>query len=303
MNFDLDQADRELQEGIRKLCSGRFSLGDAEAFPRSFWGELRDAGVFSLRVGESEGGLGLGMTETVLVFEELGRACVSGPLLGTGLAGRPERVTGLVERGSPVVTHLEFLDDLVVVDDDGAWLVEPSDLDATAVDDPLDPLTPLHRVSALPQGERIGDGQAWQRDGATLTAALSMGIARAVTDLAVAYAGEREQFGKPIGSFQAVKHLCADMLVRAEVARAAVHAAGVLLDEDAAGGAAHRAVHAAKLLASEAAVANGKACIQVHGGMGFTWEGVPHLYLKRAVVLASQFGGVDTHADAMLAPL
>ena len=85
----------------------------------------------------------------------------------------------------------------------------------------------------------------------------------------------------PSASFQAVKHLLADMLVRAEVARAAVYAAGVTLDDPTVGD-PDRAVAAAKLMAGEAAVANGKACIQVHGGMGFTWEVDAHLYLKRA---------------------
>ena len=302
MNFDLDQEERELQQGIRELCAGRFQLSAEVPFDRAFWGELVDAGVFSLRLPEPEGGLGLGMTQAVLVFEELGRACVPGPLVGTFLSGRPDRITGLVEWGSPVVAHLDVLDDLVLVDDGGAWGVAPPDVAGVPVANPIDPLTPLHEIAELPAGERVGDGEAWQTEGATLTAALLSGLAHATTDLAVGYAKEREQFGRPIGSFQAVKHICADMLVRAEVARAAVYAAGVLLDDPTAGD-AHRAVHAAKLVASEAALANGKACIQVHGGMGFTWEATPHLYLKRAVVLAAQFGGVDTHADAMLAHL
>ncbi|MFN2545023.1 MAG: acyl-CoA dehydrogenase family protein [Actinomycetota bacterium] len=298
MNFDLDQEDLELQNGIRDLCAGRFSAREARPGDLGFWDDLREAGVFSLRAAEPDG-LGLGMTQATLVYEELGRALVPGPLVGTFLAGRPDGVAGLVERGTSVVEHLEALDELLVSDDDGLWRVDPSELHGEPVDRPLDPLTPLHRVGDLPQGERVGAANRSQMEAATLTAALSLGIAEAATDLAVAYAKEREQFGRPIGSFQAVKHLCADMLVRAEVARAAVYAAAVLLDE----GDAHGAVHAAKLLASEAAVVNGKTCIQVHGGMGFTWEAVPHLYLKRAMVLATHFGGVDSHAEAMLAHL
>jgi len=116
--------------------------------------------------------------------------------------------------------------------------------------------------------------------------------------MAVAYAKERRQFDRPIGSFQAVKHLLADMLVRQEVARAAVYAAGVHLDGEQAGE-AERAVHGAKLLAAEAAVANGKSAVQVHGGMGFTWEVDVHLYLKRAVALASAFGTPEEHAEAL----
>jgi alkylation response protein AidB-like acyl-CoA dehydrogenase len=94
------------------------------------------------------------------------------------------------------------------------------------------------------------------------------------------------------------------MLVRAEVARSAVDAAGVMLDDrDAEPGAVRSAVHSAKLLASEYAIANAKTCIQVHGGMGFTWEVDAHLYLKRAAVLATRFGGVDRQAELVAASL
>ena len=123
-------------------------------------------------------------------------------------------------------------------------------------------------------------------------------FAEATTELAVAYAKERHQFDRPIGSFQAVKHLLADMVVRAEVARAAVYAAGVTLDDPLVGDAA-RAVATAKFMAGEAARQNGKACVQVHGGMGFTWEVDAHLYLKRAWVLDAAFGSVDDHALAI----
>ena len=305
MNFDLNADERELQLGIRDLCAGRFSLVPDVGFDRAFWSELGEAGVFTLTVPESDGGVGLGVTQAVLVFEELGRALVPGPLVGTFLGGIGSgRVVGLVERDAPIVEYLESLDQLAVLDEDGIWLVDPSEVTASPIEQPLDPLTPFHRLEELPQGELIDGAETvsrWRLQGTVLTAALAGGIAGATVDLAVGYAKEREQFGRPIGSFQAVKHLCADMLVRSEVARAAVHAAGVLLDERSDD--AHRAVHAAKLLASEAAIANGKTCIQVHGGMGFTWEATPHLYLKRAMVLAAQFDGADSHADAMLAHL
>ena len=104
------------------------------------------------------------------------------------------------------------------------------------------------------------------------------------------------QFGKPIGSFQAVKHLCADMLVRAETARAAVHAAAVTVDQPDVGD-AEVAAAGAGLLAAEAALGNGKACIQVHGGMGFTWDVPAHLYLMRARVLAESLGPAGDLAE------
>src|SRR5205814_1371057 len=105
-----------------------------------------------------------------------------------------------------------------------------------------------------------------------------------------------EQFDRPIGSFQAIKHLLADMVVRVEVARAAVYAAGAHLD--APDDTVDRSISVAKGLAGEAAIANGKTATQVHGGMGFTWEVDVHLYLKRAWVLDTHFGTSEHHFDA-----
>ena len=119
-------------------------------------------------------------------------------------------------------------------------------------------------------------------------------------ELGTAYAPERQQFGKPIGTFQAVKHLLADMLTRSEVARAAVYAAGVTLDDPSVGD-PDRSAAGAKFIAGHAAIANAKSCIQVHGGMGFTWEVDVHLFLKRAWVLETVFGTGDHHAEAMAA--
>ena len=110
------------------------------------------------------------------------------------------------------------------------------------------------------------------------------------------------QFDRPIGSFQAIKHILADMLTRTEVARAAVYAAGAHLDAPAVAG-LDRSVAAAKIVAGEAAVANGKAATQVHGGMGYTWEVDVHLFLKRAWLAETQFGSADTHADRLAATL
>ena len=116
------------------------------------------------------------------------------------------------------------------------------------------------------------------------------------------YAKDREQFGRTIGSFQAVKHILADMLARAELARAAVDAAAVTVAQPDIGD-PRRAVSVAKLLAGEAAILNGKAAIQVHGGVGFTWDVDAHLLLKRAWVLETHFGNGDAHAESLAAGL
>jgi alkylation response protein AidB-like acyl-CoA dehydrogenase len=314
VNFDLDEDEVALQKGIRELCRARAPLDRIRSLgggvDRGLWRELGEAGVFALRLPEAEGGVGLGCTQAVLVFEELGRALIPGPLVASHLAAGivegaaiGERVVGVVERDQmPIlVEHLDGLDDLIVLDQKGMALVAPGSLQARAVDRPLDPLTPMHAVDRLPDGEALGgpeEGARWAIEGIALSAALLLGIAGEATALAVGYAKERVQFDRPIGSFQAVKHILADMLVRTEVARAAVYAAGVHLD-DSKGGEAARAVAGAKLLAGEAAVANAKASIQVHGGMGFTWEAAHHLFLKRAAVLATAFGSADHLSEAL----
>jgi alkylation response protein AidB-like acyl-CoA dehydrogenase len=315
VDFELTADQEALQDGVRKLCEGRFPIEQVRALEerggvdRALWQELAAAGVFALRVPEADGGVGLGHAEAAIVFEELGRAVVPGPLVGTHLAAGlvDGDVVGVVERraGAVCVEHLDALDTLVAIDDDGLWEMAPSTLDAQPVDDPLDPLTPLHRVDTLPRGSQVAGAEEagrWRATGAALVAAELLGIAGATTDMAVAFAKEREQFDRPIGSFQAVKHLLADMLVRAEVARAAVYAAAVTLDDAEVGDVA-RAVATAKVMAGEAAVKNGKSCVQVHGGMGFTWEVDAHLYLKRAWLLDTVFGSVDDHALALAVTL
>jgi len=310
MNFDLSPDERALQDAIRELCARRFAPADlrAEGMSAGRWGALEEAGVFTLRVPEDDGGLGLGMTHAVVAFEDLGRALVPGPIVETHVArahGVPAPTSGLIERAAPTIDHFEHLLAIVVLDAGGAARLEPSDVEVEPVEAPLDPFTPAHRIVSLGDGERVGGPDVASRmraEATMLTAAMLTGIAAATTDAAVAYAKEREQFGKPIGAFQAVKHLCADMYVRMEVARAAVYAAACVLD-DPAGDDGARAVAGAKLLAGEAAVANGKTSIQVHGGMGFTWEVDQHLYLKRAAVLRNAFGGTHAHEEAMAACL
>lgn len=313
MDFELTSDQVDLKAGVHKLLEGRFPIEKVRELEavggvdRGLWGELAEAGVFALRLAEDDGGVGLGMAEAVLVFEELGAALVPGPLVATELAAQllpsaawGEEVVGVVERGgSPLlVEHLDSLDRLLVVDDAGVWSVAPTEVRGSALERPLDPLTPVHLVDSLPEGERVGDAEPFRLQGTILAAALMVGSAQAVTALAVQYAKEREQFGRPIGSFQAVKHILADMAVRASVAQAAVYAAGVTYDDPSVGDPA-RAAAAAKVTAGDAAIRNGKGAIQVHGGMGFTWEVDAHLHLKRSWLLDTQFGSLDHHAEAL----
>jgi alkylation response protein AidB-like acyl-CoA dehydrogenase len=317
MDFRLSEDQEALQEGIRSFCEGRVpaeglaELAEKGGFDRGLWSELAEMGVFSLRQPESEGGVGLGSADAVLVFEELGRRLVPGPTLWSHLAAglvpgaaQGETVVGGLDLvagpdAACLVEHREHLDVLLVLRADAVERVEARDLEGSRVEAPLDPLTPITHVPELPRGERIGGADEAARlrlEGAALAAGQLLGIATVTQELATEYARGREQFGRPIGSFQAIKHILADCFVRQELARAAVYAAGATLDDPAVGDVG-RAVATAKLVAGEAALRNARACIQVHGGMGYTWEVPAHFYLKRTWVLASVFGTGEEHAE------
>jgi alkylation response protein AidB-like acyl-CoA dehydrogenase len=323
MDFELSDDQVALVDGIRSLLQGRFDIETVRAtehtggVDRAGWNELAETGVFSLVVPEADGGVGLGYGDAVLVFEELGRALVPGPLVGTFLAAglvegaaTGERLVGVVERpgagsasdGLPaVVEHLGSLDVLLVLDGDGVWQVDPSTLDGTPFHMPLDPLTPASVVDTLPQGDKLAGPDVaddLRVKGAVMTSALQLGLAEGATELATAYAKERQQFGKPIGQFQAIKHICADMISRVEVCRAVVYMAGVCLDDPEVGDPA-RAASSARIVANSASSENGKDCVQVHGGMGYTWEVDAHLFVKRSWALATAFGSADEHAERL----
>jgi alkylation response protein AidB-like acyl-CoA dehydrogenase len=290
MRFIRSDDQEALREGIAALCSGRFNMERVRAgFDAEAWKELAAAGVFTLAE------LG-GLADAAVVFEELGRALVPGPLVWGYLAGRDDEVSGGVSDG--VLAHPDDVAVVHVLVGDRVHAVPASEVECEPVAHPLDPLTPFARVIRAGDGTDVGPASDWQRRGAVLVAAQLAGMAAATSDLAVAYAKERHQFDKPIGAFQAVKHICADTRVRADVARAVVDAAAVTFDDPGVGD-VDRAVAAAKVVAGEAAVANARACIQVHGGMGFTWEIDAHLYLKRAWVLDRLFGTADSHAEQL----
>ncbi len=299
MDLDLSADQVALRDGIAALLEGRFGMDRVRGgFDREMFAELADAGVFSLPAD------GFSWADCTIVFEQLGRFCVPGPLVAS-LLFESGRIVGLVDdvdrrTGEPWwVEHLDVLEDLVVCSERAIRHVDPTTLSGKPSSWPLDPLTPVAQVGELPAGTAIdSDVVELRRRGAVLTAALQLGLADRCTELAVDYAKERVQFDRPIATFQAIKHLCADMLVRVEVARAAVYAAGAHLDDPTEGG-LDRGISGAKALAGEAAIVNGKTATQVFGGMGFTWEVDVHLYLKRAWVLDTHFGSIDTHADAL----
>jgi hypothetical protein len=310
---------------------------------------------------------------------------VPGPLVPTLLAAGflpgaadGDAIVAMLDAATavPVIEHFGIATHVVIVSDNGLFLLPAAGLAAVPVEIPLDPLTPVAVVTGgAAEGGAAGDGAAgeglagsaaataavaaaiaratpvgtaadalaWRQRGAVLTAALQVGIAQGGLDLGVRYVKEREQFGRVVGGFQAVKHLLAESLVRVELARAAVLSAAVTLDDPAsgdpsaggtsaggtsAGGTSAgdtasadytalsdytasadytalanytaAAASAAKVLADDAATAGGRTCVQVHGGMGFTWEVLAHLYLKRAWVHETSFGTTAEH-EAFLA--
>ncbi|MFF7448357.1 MULTISPECIES: acyl-CoA dehydrogenase family protein [unclassified Streptomyces] len=286
MRFQLTEEQKALRGGVREVLARRFdaqALRAAVAAPgrldRALWRELGEAGFFALRLPEARGGVGLGLCETVLAFEEAGRALLPGPLVATHLAAGtvPGAADGSVVVAAVDAGLVEWLDaaDVVHGDADGAVPLRS-----------VDPLTPLHRVPGAAATDPVA---------VLLTAAEQLGTATRVCELAVQHARTREQFGRPIGAFQAVKHRCAQLLVRAEVARAAVYAAAVTADP--------ADIAAARLLADEAAEQGARDCLQIHGGMGFTWESEVHLHLKRAWVRARRGGGRAESEELLAAEL
>lgn len=295
VDFQLSSDQRALRQGIRAVLEGRFGRDalraavdragtpDERVLDRALWRELGAAGFFALRLPEADGGVGQGLPEAVLAFEEAGRVLLPGPLVATHLAAGT--VPGAAT-GETVVTAadgglVEWLEEADVVHGDTAG-AEPLA--------PLDPLTPLHRLPAGPDRPPTDTRPALLVS--LLTAAEQLGSAARTCETAVQHARTREQFGRPIGAFQAVQHLCADLLVRVELARAAVYAAAVTADPT--------DVAAARLLADEAAVRGARDCLQVHGGMGFTWESDVHLHLKRAWTRTHRTGG-GTQSEDLLA--
>lgn len=310
------------------------SLLDATDEPRpGFWPNLVELGWLGLHIDEEYGGSGFGLPELVVVVEELGRAVAPGPFVPTVIASAVIAKNGTAEQKSRLlpglidgtVTAGIGLDSRVRLGDGAAdgeagivlgaglagllliaagddVLVLERDRDGVSVDVPdnFDPTRRSGRVRL--DNVRVSDADvlAGARPSAlararTLLAAEAVGGASDCVDAAVAYAKVRQQFGRTIATFQAVKHHCANMLVGAESGIAAVWDAARAAGEDEDQFRLIAAVAAA--LAFPAYVRNAELNIQVHGGIGFTWEHDAHLHLRRAVVTAALFGGDAPAAD------
>lgn len=277
------------------------------------WADLFDLGLFGIATSEQAGGSGLGAAEEALIVIELGRRVVSPSVLATiGATHLPAAANCLPPSAAPgsqteqpsastqrVAAGYRRGERVVFVEDSGAeGVLVRSALGAT--------------LFALPQASQVVDAQLWssrllQAEGlgaqvaeATpeqvvrlrlLDAAALAGLARAAQEMAVGYAGLREQFGRPIGSFQAVKHHCANMAIAARLAADLVSFAAIAVDDGRADAALQ--VESALYVAGTSALDNCGKNIQVHGGMGFSDEADPHLLLKRVRVLLEIAGGLE----------
>jgi alkylation response protein AidB-like acyl-CoA dehydrogenase len=320
VRLELDDDQRALQASVQGLCAEHLPLEhtrtwtDPNSFDRQAWRTLADLGTFVMTQPADQGGAELATVDAGLVYQILGAELVPGPLVAAALAsdliddvGTGELLATIVERpadGQPaILRHLGLADVVLILDTTGISQVKPADIDAQPVTNPLDPTTPIWLATAVPPGEQVGNAALaarWRQRGNILTSALLAGIAVRVIDITVAHATQREQFGRTIGSFQAIKHLLADGFARAEVARAAVDAAAVTIDEpenQPDTRTTTRAIAGARVVAAQAAVTNAKTAIQIHGGMGFTWETTPHLYLKRAWLEQNMFTTPDEAAE------
>ena len=263
--------------------------------------QIGEMGWFALALPESAGGSGLSTVEHALFFREVGRHC--GPIdvltqclaamatedadlraaiisgeIGVALAVRDGGRMRLL--GAPDASHA------LEVGSDFAQLTALAGLGAEHRPS-LDPSLSMRLVPGFADQSATGNNHIWHM-GALGTAAMLVGMAEASLDLIVEYAKVRETFGKKIGSWQAVRHPCADMAVRLEAARSQLWFAAAAMKEGRADAAVH--LDAAKLLANQAAMANADSNMQLHGGIGVTDEHSAHLFLKHALVLSKLFG-------------
>jgi alkylation response protein AidB-like acyl-CoA dehydrogenase len=245
-----------------------------------------------------------------MLFRELGRHLAPGPFRSTVLGARVAARAGQSELAASIVTGERRVgmqvgelaidvrpgDLLLELDESGAGLVEVADVQRIAG---VDPGTRFARVTRGDRVARVEDATLLDR-ARVLAAAELLGIIEAVRDMSATYAKTRVQFDRPIGTFQAVKHRCADMAVAAYATVGQVFQAALLVDAEAPDAPFHAA--AAYVLATNGAKTSTADNIQNHGGIGFTWEQDAHLYLKRAFLLEHLFGPQRATYRAVLAP-
>jgi alkylation response protein AidB-like acyl-CoA dehydrogenase len=314
VDFALDEQQRDFAASIDAALGAADLPGAIRAWAagdtapgRKVWEQLADLGVTALAVPEKFDGIGAQPVDLVVAIERLGRWCVPGPVaeslaVAPVLLASDGRSAGLAS-GELIATVAYPPHAPRAVDADVAGVV------LLALKDGADGVTeaePGERHESVDPSRRLYDltptGQAWQADleralefGALATAAQLVGAADALLSAAVDYAKQRSQFGRVIGSYQAIKHKLADVHIAIELARPLVYGAALSLEP--------RDVSAAKAAASEAALLAARSALQTHGAIGFTQEHDLSLWLLRVQALRSAWGTPEEHRRRVLEAL
>ena len=325
MDFGLTDDQSDILRTARELLAERAKPervrehAEARTTDDALWTELCELGWPGIAIAEEHGGQGFGAIELGLLAEELGRTVAPVPFLPTVLAATLITHGGSAEQQQKWLPGLasgeltgalgarELLpggagaDVVVIVENGSAWVAGRDDV---ALEDVglIDPTRPAARV-AEGEGEALGGDVAGAVDRALVAISSEfVGVCQRALDDTVAYVKERKQFGTPVGAYQAVSHRCAQMLLDTERARSATSfaawtaGAGVGADVSLAEAAAM-----AKAAASEAGREVTSAAIQMHGGIGFTWELDVHFYFKRAKTYEMHYGSTEAQLDRVLA--
>jgi alkylation response protein AidB-like acyl-CoA dehydrogenase len=316
MDFSFTDEQEQLRREARTFLADRYSfervaeLADSEAgWDPASWKELVELGWIGVSAPEDAGGAGLGFMEEAVLFEELGRALYPGPYFSTVALALPELPADIAHEAiaggvrwsasldGTLVPDLAIVD-RVLVARDGKLLALAAEGEALPT---MDSTRRLGRLADGLDGEEVGDASALERMRVRAFAALALeavGMAQRALELSIEHAKTREQFGKPIGIYQAISHKLADSYQLTELARSLAYWAAWAVsveDEEAPVAAA-----AAKAYASDVAVTVCEYAIQAHGGIGFTWEHPLHRYYKRAEWIQS-YGGFPSAQRAEIA--
>ena len=322
-------ATNATSERTRKAMAG-------EGIDRELWAAFcHELGLAGVAIDADHGGAGLGQVEFALLAEAAGAHVAALPMLGLAMASSAIAAGGSLEQKAlwlpklasgeviaacagthkleakdnklsgrfEFVAHGGIANMFVLGDDHGAWIVSTSaaglTLDVHTTMDQTRPFATLTLDNV--SGEPLDDGPAAMqaaRDGGLLCiSAEALGGSQAALDRTISYAKERVQFGRVIGSFQAYKHRLADLMIEIEQARSAVYWAACAVDEGS--DEAPLALHAAKSFCADTYFMVAGNMIQLHGGIGFTWEHDAHLYFKRARAIQSMLGNGNWHREAV----
>jgi alkylation response protein AidB-like acyl-CoA dehydrogenase len=323
MNFDFSDDQHAIKRTAKDLLADRFKpermreLAEAKTYDDEAWKEMCELGWAGIFIDEAHGGQELGTVELIILMEELGYALAPVPFLSNSAAGlaiqaagsdeQRERwlpglasgelrgTVGLLRGGEArLVPDAPQADLIVLAGEDGAVVAERGAAEVEAFE-ALDATRRFARVRADAGDALPGDVQPALDRICAAVAAENVGVAQRAMEMAVDYARERKQFDRPIGSYQAVSHRCAQMLLEVEGARSAAYYAA--WSADAEPDSLARAASMAKAYASDAGWRVCTSSLQVHGGIGFTWEHDLHFYLKRAKTNALMFGSAREHRE------